>query len=400
MKLIEDAETAKCPKCGSKYLVNTGYCMSCKKKVADPKKDDKKDDKDSDKEKNDKKKEQFIRQHKIDRIVEKITDKFKDRKTFFVFHDKDTDYVMESIDYDDAFKEVLTQWDWKHEGYDIQEAQEFISKQLKEYSVKDIEDLVTKGIDWPIDNGIATREPDWKDLENQIKKMRTYSMFDTQGSGDTFSVKSIVEYMKEGNFDDYLDQNSDYIENVKDGILESLLRQNELPEVNALIDDYSDEIQELMDAIDAKAVYNYDDLMPVSLFMKDATEFEIPDMSDLYNEDGSLAEEVQKFVDYVTKSGFKEKEALEVISNATYGGMGGVGIIVSGQDLAEAIKTGNRTLNGDSIVYIHDDYNGSGHYIISNKTNEVKYEKDWYTKIDSGQYSLGAVFNTRDWSYK
>ena len=31
------SKTAKCPDCGGKYLVNTGYCVSCKKKVAEPK---------------------------------------------------------------------------------------------------------------------------------------------------------------------------------------------------------------------------------------------------------------------------------------------------------------------------------------------------------------------------
>lgn len=32
-----EAKTAKCPDCGGKYLVQTGYCVSCKKKVAKPK---------------------------------------------------------------------------------------------------------------------------------------------------------------------------------------------------------------------------------------------------------------------------------------------------------------------------------------------------------------------------
>jgi hypothetical protein len=41
MKYIEKAstKTAKCPICGGKYLVATGYCVSCKKKVAEPKKE-------------------------------------------------------------------------------------------------------------------------------------------------------------------------------------------------------------------------------------------------------------------------------------------------------------------------------------------------------------------------
>jgi uncharacterized OB-fold protein len=39
IQVLDDAEskTAKCPKCGNKYLVQTGYCVSCKKKVAEPK---------------------------------------------------------------------------------------------------------------------------------------------------------------------------------------------------------------------------------------------------------------------------------------------------------------------------------------------------------------------------
>lgn len=31
--LEADSETFKCPECGSKVLKNTGYCLSCKKKV-------------------------------------------------------------------------------------------------------------------------------------------------------------------------------------------------------------------------------------------------------------------------------------------------------------------------------------------------------------------------------
>lgn len=37
-KVREDknTKTAKCPECGTDYLVNTGYCPSCEKKVAEP----------------------------------------------------------------------------------------------------------------------------------------------------------------------------------------------------------------------------------------------------------------------------------------------------------------------------------------------------------------------------
>lgn len=33
MKENDNNETAKCPDCGNKYLVKTGYCLTCKKKV-------------------------------------------------------------------------------------------------------------------------------------------------------------------------------------------------------------------------------------------------------------------------------------------------------------------------------------------------------------------------------
>ena len=36
IEITEEAKTAKCPTCGSKYLVATGYCLKCKKKVAEP----------------------------------------------------------------------------------------------------------------------------------------------------------------------------------------------------------------------------------------------------------------------------------------------------------------------------------------------------------------------------
>jgi hypothetical protein len=53
-KKEEGTDTFKCPDCGGKVLVNTGYCPSCKKKVNNPsEKEDKKD-------KDEKKKESFL----------------------------------------------------------------------------------------------------------------------------------------------------------------------------------------------------------------------------------------------------------------------------------------------------------------------------------------------------
>ena len=71
------AETAKCPDCGNKYLVKTGYCVSCKKKVAEPKS-----------EKKETKKERvrytipMNKRTRINRIVEGFENKYAKRKVF------------------------------------------------------------------------------------------------------------------------------------------------------------------------------------------------------------------------------------------------------------------------------------------------------------------------------
>lgn len=52
----DNNDTFKCPDCGSKVLVNTGYCVSCKKKVEPPKGKEKKEE-EPDKEPEDKKEE-------------------------------------------------------------------------------------------------------------------------------------------------------------------------------------------------------------------------------------------------------------------------------------------------------------------------------------------------------
>jgi len=42
IKVLEaESKTAVCPDCGNKYLVQTGYCVTCKKKVGKKKKEDK-----------------------------------------------------------------------------------------------------------------------------------------------------------------------------------------------------------------------------------------------------------------------------------------------------------------------------------------------------------------------
>ena len=72
-----NTDTAKCPFCGTKYLVNTGYCVVCDKQVAKPKS-----------EKKETKKERvrytipMNKRTRINRIVEGFENKYAKRKVF------------------------------------------------------------------------------------------------------------------------------------------------------------------------------------------------------------------------------------------------------------------------------------------------------------------------------
>lgn len=321
MILIEKAETAKCPDCGSKYLVNTGYCMSCKKKVAEPKKDEKKET--------------------------------------------------------------------KKENYDkaIADLHEFIVNRKKTRKINE--------------NEVMVAEPDWDYLETKIERIGSIDLFDNVRSGDELSMKQVLQAMEDMNFDSAIDEETifELVGLLKRNAVNSVIEREGL-DYSEIASAFGDELIDLEMAMESNINYNYDDLMPNDIFMYDEEEIELPDMMDLYDEDGEFVDEVKEFIDYAVKEGFKERDALDVISNATYGGMSGVGIIVSGADLATAIMKSDTELTGDMILYIRDSYNGGGHYIISNKTKTIKYGKNWVKKVDSGRMSLGEVFGTSDWTYR
>jgi hypothetical protein len=87
------AETKKCPKCGTKVLVKTGYCVKCKEKTLGKKDDDDKEDKKEDKEdkKEDKKDEKEDKEDKKEDKDDEKDDEKDEKK------EKDSAEVPEQI---------------------------------------------------------------------------------------------------------------------------------------------------------------------------------------------------------------------------------------------------------------------------------------------------------------
>jgi len=269
---------------------------------------------------------------------------------------------------------------------------------IKVYTQKDIEEAVADGEDFPMELGIYIKEPDWKSLEKQLSNRR--NSFDVFDYGDTLGVEEVVDALKNGSWDDVFDRVDDYVAETAGVIVNQLLQEEDF-DINDVREQFTDELQNLFFKAEELADYNIEDIMPNELFFYDVDAIEIPDYTSLYTEDGELVEEAEEFISKAKKFGFSEKDAVSVIENSSYGGMGGVGIIVNGSDLAKAILNDNYKLTGDAILYIHDGYNGSGDYCIGKKlvTIDYKTNKIAYENMDYGKYSLGDVFGTTDWSY-
>jgi DNA-directed RNA polymerase subunit RPC12/RpoP len=83
--------TFKCPICGGKVLINTGYCLHCKKKVDPPKGSEKPDKKDDKEKKKDDKKESYLNLLKTNRENEAAAKKELDEENIDVYE------IIESV---------------------------------------------------------------------------------------------------------------------------------------------------------------------------------------------------------------------------------------------------------------------------------------------------------------
>ena len=241
-------------------------------------------------------------------------------------------------------------------------------------------------------------EPDWsyykKEIERRFGK-RGWNVFDNVK--EYMSVKEFVDIVKNG-IDDLIEYNGEYIYESSTQCIEEMLVEDGF-DVSDISFNYSDEYNELVYAVEESANFNVEALVPYELFIYD-DQFESQGMySDEEYMDSSdykgLRAEAKKF-------GFSDADFNEVWNNATYGGSGGVGIIVDAEDVYKLSTDQIKEIEGNVILYIRDSGNGSGHYVLGRKTKKLKFKnnKDLANNIDYGSYSLGDVFGTTDWTWR
>jgi hypothetical protein len=238
--------------------------------------------------------------------------------------------------------------------------------------------------------GFAASEEGAPDVEDLKSRIRSWDVFDYQS--ETMSARDFVKGLK----DDFLglrEMNSEYVSNQAYEGAKSLLREEgfDPDEVRERWPDYFDELRF---AVEEAARFNIGRLVPSNLFIRMDDEVEMTGMTadpeDAASERAALLVVAQKF-------GFDEKAVDTVIRNATYGGMAGIGVIADGETVLQAHRDGTREIQGEAILYCTDSVNGSGHY-LTGKGASIQV-KDVPDAIDTGAYSLGAVFRTNDWSY-
>lgn len=203
---------------------------------------------------------------------------------------------------------------------------------------------------------------------------------------DELDMKSAIKMIKdEGTYNDDL---SIFVSDQAYEIASTIFKEHKIDQ-----DKYSDEFDEVRYKVEENANYNWDKILP-KVFFCDAKEEEFsgPVYSDTKE---TQTEEIKKLGKIGKKAGFTNEEIKKVYTNATYGGMGGVGIIgrVSGVLKGE--------IEGEPILYIRDSMNGSGYYVIGRGEKKLKLSKNKLLDlIDYGSHSLGDVFGTNDWIYK
>jgi hypothetical protein len=253
-----------------------------------------------------------------------------------------------------------------HESVDLSEEQ----KSKLERAVE----IAKKGIQW------------WNVFEYHDEQISVEDFLKFVESGDEESIvnyDNIFETAHEGAFDK----------------LDSALESEGVDE-QELLDykdstDYDEALEEVRLAIEDKANYNWDKIFPSPLFVRDReNEIEMPDMYSVNEPEGE--EPIRDFRNIGHEAGFSDEDIKEVISNSTYGGMGGVGVI---DEQPEDLRNGEAS--GTPILYIVDNENGSGHYVIGKGNKTFTFDpKEIKKYVDHGSYSLGDVFGTRDWVYK
>jgi hypothetical protein len=276
---------------------------------------------------------------------------------------------------DDAFDDSRP--DWKnlrflmdYEGDEEYEEEESVtaSKKSADYRKKAQEnsDIDVEAIKKEIESYSSPRY--WEDVE--------------------LDLASALDYIKNDGVFDNDDFGMDQLEQA-DSLLSQVLKEFDVDE-SLLMEENPDVYEDLSFAAQDAIGFNFK--FPTMLFL-DSEEIEMPDM---YSEDDEAVAELTKKAE---RFGFNRKDVEECVSNATYGGMGGVGVIVNDFSF-ENVNT--KSVTGDTLLYIRDSFNGSGHIIFGSTTGTIQYSslEEMSNSVDSGSYSIGDVFGVNEWDWR
>lgn len=225
----------------------------------------------------------------------------------------------------------------------------------------------------------AVEEPNWNELKKDIW---SWNIFEGHSYRNNLSVESLIEFLESGmDMDSIVDM--DYFSDTSWDITENILKDNDYDPIE-IQEEYPDEFDELRFAVEEKANFNIEDILPTKVLVQ-IDEFEL-----IGPVDGGYKEgELEEFTSFAKKNGFSEAEAKEVYENATYGGMAGIGCLVDDWDL----NYNNPKVSGDKVLYIHDRMNGSGDFEITGETSmSFSSPKELAKHIDYGSYSMEGIF--------
>jgi hypothetical protein len=225
-------------------------------------------------------------------------------------------------------------------------------------------------------------EIDWKAFHKDIRPWQVFDNHDEQMDVETFVGMLIGNVDMDRQYPNLYD----HVSNESHNGAVSIIQDNgydadELQEIDP------EKFDELRYAVEEAAVYNYP--YPYTVLVKDPkAEHEVESYPD--DDDKEAAD----FVKFAKKHGFSDKQAHEVYLNSN-GGDGGVGIIADAETIDQ-----KGLAEGDSVLFIHDRINGSGHYVVGKKTKKLKDKKEKIAGyIDYGSYSLGDIFGRAEWSH-
>lgn len=227
---------------------------------------------------------------------------------------------------------------------------------------------------------------DWEAIKQKIVPWKVFERY----TMDEMSAANTVKGLKEG-FEEVVGDLGPWItSNGKEAAESALVEHGLDPE--EIEEQFPEQFEELCLAGEAARIFNIHDIAPGRLFIRMDDEIELQGM---FSGDDEARE---KFRVLAEQHGFTRQQADEVIQNASYGGMGGVGVIAPGCAVVEDALKGDHSARGKAILYCTDPVNGSGHYLMSREPFTLKV-KSLADAIDHGSYSLGSVFGTDQWSY-